>query len=97
MKAADPNAKICYDYAMDGNLAPGAGILLGGAGLAALWQGQFRRVVGLCLGFLPVLGMAGSAFFDEAETQYGNFKGFIERGLRLTPEQIDVLKFLIGS
>jgi len=40
------------------NLAPGAGILLGGAGLAALWQIQFRRVAGLCLGFLPVLGMA---------------------------------------
>jgi hypothetical protein len=40
------------------NLAPGAGILLGGAGLAALWQSQYRRVLGLCLGFLPVLGMA---------------------------------------
>jgi hypothetical protein len=40
------------------NLAPAAGILLGGAGLAALWQHQFRRVIGLCLGFLPVLGMA---------------------------------------
>jgi hypothetical protein len=40
------------------NLAPAAGILLGGAGLAALWQGQVRRVVGLCMGFLPVLGMA---------------------------------------
>jgi hypothetical protein len=40
------------------NLAPAAGVLLGGAGLAALWQGQFRRVAGLCLGFLPVLGMA---------------------------------------
>ena len=39
------------------NLAPGAGILLGGAGLAALWQGQYRRVAGLCIGFLPVLGM----------------------------------------
>ena len=26
MKAADPNAHICYDYAMDGNLAPGAGV-----------------------------------------------------------------------
>lgn len=26
MKAADPNAKICYDYAMDGALAPGAGV-----------------------------------------------------------------------
>jgi len=40
------------------NLAPAAGILLAGAGLAALWQQQFRRVAGLCLGFLPVLGMA---------------------------------------
>lgn len=26
IKAADPNAQICYDYAMDGNLAPGAGV-----------------------------------------------------------------------
>ena len=40
------------------NIAPAAGILLGGAGLAALWQGQYRRLGGLCIGFLPVLGMA---------------------------------------
>lgn len=40
------------------NLAPAAGILLGGAGLAALWQGQVVRVAGLCIGFVPVLGMA---------------------------------------
>ncbi len=40
------------------NLAPAAGILLGGAGLAALWQWQIARVTGLCIGFLPVLGMA---------------------------------------
>jgi hypothetical protein len=40
------------------NIAPAAGILLAGAGLAALWQRQYRRVVGLCVGFLPVLGMA---------------------------------------
>jgi hypothetical protein len=26
MKAANPNAQVCYDYAMDGNLAPGAGV-----------------------------------------------------------------------
>ena len=26
MKAADPKSQICYDYAMDGNLAPGAGV-----------------------------------------------------------------------
>jgi hypothetical protein len=26
MKAASPNAQICYDYGMDGNLAPGSGV-----------------------------------------------------------------------
>ena len=26
MKAADPSARICYDYAMDGSLAPGSGV-----------------------------------------------------------------------
>jgi hypothetical protein len=40
------------------NLAPAAGILVAGSGLAAIWQAQYRRVVGLGLGFLPVLGMA---------------------------------------
>lgn len=40
------------------NLAPGAAVLLGGAGLAALWRLEIRRLIGLCLGFLPVLGMA---------------------------------------
>jgi hypothetical protein len=39
------------------NLAPIAGVLLGGAGLAALWQAQYRRLAGMCLGFLPVLSM----------------------------------------
>src|SRR5262249_56618858 len=40
------------------NIAPAAGILLLGAGIAALAQGQFRRVAGLVLGFSAVLGMA---------------------------------------
>jgi hypothetical protein len=40
------------------NLAPMIGILLGGAGLAALWQTQWRRLAGMCIGFLPVFGMA---------------------------------------
>jgi hypothetical protein len=40
------------------NIAPAAGILLGGSGVAALWQRQYRRVAGLIIGFLPVLGMA---------------------------------------
>ena len=26
MKAVNPNTQICYDYAMDGNLAPGSGV-----------------------------------------------------------------------
>ena len=38
-------------------VAPMAGIVLGGAGLVALWTGQWRRVVGLCIGFTPVLLM----------------------------------------
>jgi len=39
------------------NIAPAAGILLAGSGIAALRHGQHRRVAGLCIGFLPVLGM----------------------------------------
>jgi hypothetical protein len=40
------------------NLAVGAAILLGGAGLAALWQRQGWRLAGMCIGFLPVFSMA---------------------------------------
>ncbi len=40
------------------NLAIGTAVLLGGAGLASLWQRQGRRLAGLCIGFLPVFGMA---------------------------------------
>jgi hypothetical protein len=40
------------------NIAPAAGILLGGSGIAALWQRQYWRATGLAIGFLPVLGMA---------------------------------------
>jgi hypothetical protein len=40
------------------NIAPAAGILLAGSGIAALWQRQYWRLAGLCIGFLPVLGMA---------------------------------------
>ncbi len=40
------------------NLAPMTGILLAGAGLAALWQAQWRRLAGMCIGFVPVFGMA---------------------------------------
>jgi hypothetical protein len=39
------------------NLAIGVAVLLGGAGLAAMWQQQHQRLAGLCLGLLPVFGM----------------------------------------
>ncbi len=38
-------------------VAPGVAVLLGGAGLAALWQRQWSRLAGLCAGFVPVLAM----------------------------------------
>lgn len=39
-------------------VAPAAAVLLGGAGLHALWQRQWPRLAGLCVGFLPVFSMA---------------------------------------
>lgn len=36
------------------NLAPGAAVLLGGVGLAALWQWEVKRLVALCLGFAAI-------------------------------------------
>ncbi len=38
-------------------VAPIPGIVLAGAGLAALHQRQWRRLAGMCIGFLPVLVM----------------------------------------
>jgi hypothetical protein len=39
-------------------VAPAAAVLLGGAGLAALYLRHWRRLAGLCVGFLPVFSMA---------------------------------------
>src|SRR5450759_761635 len=39
-------------------IAPAAAVLLGGAGLAALYRRQWPRLAGLCIGFLPVFSMA---------------------------------------
>jgi len=39
------------------NIVPAVALLLGGAGAAALWQRQYRRVTGLALGFLTVVGV----------------------------------------
>jgi hypothetical protein len=38
-------------------IAPAEAVLLGGAGLAALYGRQWWRLAGLCVGFLPVLSM----------------------------------------
>ncbi len=40
------------------NIAPFAAVMLGGAGLAALHRGEWLRLAGLCVGFLPVTLMA---------------------------------------
>lgn len=37
------------------NLVPAVGVLLGGAGLGALWRGHFGRIAALCLGFSVIL------------------------------------------
>ena len=39
-------------------VAPAAAVLLGGAGLAALYSRQFSRLAGMCIGFVPVFSMA---------------------------------------
>jgi hypothetical protein len=39
-------------------IAPAVAVLLGGAGLVALYLRQWPRLVGLCVGFLPVFSMA---------------------------------------
>ena len=39
-------------------VAPAAAVLLAGAGLAALYQRQWARLAGMCIGFLPVFSMA---------------------------------------
>jgi hypothetical protein len=39
-------------------IAPAAAVFLGGAGLAAIYWRQWRRLAGLCVGILPVFSMA---------------------------------------
>jgi hypothetical protein len=39
-------------------VAPAVAVLLGGAGLAALYLREWARLAGLCIGFLPVFSMA---------------------------------------
>jgi len=66
--AAGPNARfapaffgallLALGICMKPIVAPAAAVLLAGAGLAALYRRQWRRLAGLCIGFLPVFSMA---------------------------------------
>ncbi|HEY0301162.1 MAG TPA: hypothetical protein VGC36_07520, partial [Rhizomicrobium sp.] len=49
---------LVLGIAMKPIIAPAAAVFLGGAGLYALYLRQWPRVIGLCLGFLPVFSMA---------------------------------------
>lgn len=67
-KPLGPNAKfapaffgallLALGICMKPIIAPAAAVLLGGAGLCALYRRQWQRLAGLCLGFLPVFSMA---------------------------------------
>lgn len=49
---------LALGIAMKPIVAPAAAVLLGGSGLAALNEKQWRRLAGLCIGTLPVFSMA---------------------------------------
>jgi hypothetical protein len=49
---------IVVGIAMKPIVAPAAAVLMGGAGLAALYGRQWLRLAGMCIGFLPVFSMA---------------------------------------
>src|SRR5690606_28336327 len=49
---------LAFGIAMKPIIAPAVAVLLGGAGLHALTFRQWRRLAGLCIGFLPVFSMA---------------------------------------
>jgi hypothetical protein len=45
---------LAFAVVLRPNLVLGAGVLLAGVGLAALWQGRAARLAALCAGFTPV-------------------------------------------
>ncbi|MCW5692749.1 MAG: hypothetical protein KIT48_10310 [Pseudolabrys sp.] len=49
---------IAVGIGMKPVIAPAAAVILGGAGLASLYARQWRRLAGMCIGFLPVFSMA---------------------------------------
>jgi hypothetical protein len=67
------------------NLAPMAGVILGGAGVAALWLAQYRRLAGMCLGFLPVLSMALHNWYFGGVFVLFSSNATLAEGLPMTP------------
>ena len=63
---------------------------------ARLSIGMSAEEHAILMSFLEARPSYLAAFFDEAESQYGSFEAFVERGLRLTPDQVGVLRQLIG-
>lgn len=63
---------------------------------ARLGAGMTAEEHAILMSFLEARPSYLEAFFDEAETQYDDFEGFVERGLRLTPEQQETLRGLIN-
>ncbi len=61
-----------------------------------LGRGMTAEEHAILMSFLEARPSYLAAFFDEAEAQYGSFEGFVEKGLRLTPEQVERLRRLIG-
>ena len=61
-----------------------------------LGQGMTAEEHAILMSFLEARPSYLAAFFDEAEAQYGSFEGFVEKGPRLTPEQVARLRRLIG-
>ncbi len=65
-------------------VAPAAAVLLAGAGLAALYQRQWGRLAGLCIGFLPVFSMAlHNWYFGHAFVPFSSNAG--DANLLVTP------------
>ena len=63
---------------------------------ARLGGGMTAEEHAILMSFLEARPSYLAAFFDEAEAQYGSFKSFVEKGLRLTPEQVERLRQLVG-
>ena len=73
------------------NLAPITGMLLGGSGIAALYQRNVRHLAGMCIGFLPVSLAAihnwyyGGVFVPFSSNAYLAFADLSTAPIRISP------------